>query len=92
MAKSILQKNKFCYVCGTIYNLHCHHVFGGSNRKNSEKLGLKVYLCAKHHNMSNDGVHFNKNLDIQIKQEAQQRYEKTHTHEEFMQYIGKNYL
>lgn len=57
--KSIIQSDKRCYLCGTRDNLHEHHIFPGANRKNSEKYGLKVYLCANHHNMSKDSVHFN---------------------------------
>lgn len=34
--KSILQKEKKCWLCGSTLNLHRHHVFGGSaNRAKS---------------------------------------------------------
>lgn len=92
MAKSIMQSEKACWVCGRPCNLHKHHIFGGGNRKNSEKHGFTVYLCAYHHNLSNEGVHFNKQLDTELKQSAQRRFETTHTRAEFMQIIGKNYL
>ena len=42
--KSILQREKKCWVTGDRYNLHEHHIFGGARRKLSEKYGLKVYL------------------------------------------------
>lgn len=90
--KSILQDEKMCYVCGTTYNIHEHHIIYGSNRKNSEKYGLKCYLCGKHHNLSNEGVHFNKELDLKLKQMAQKKFEETHSHEEFMRIFGRNYL
>ena len=62
--KSIISDERYCLVCGTPYNLHSHHLFSGTaNRKLSEQYGLKVWLCAHHHNMSNEGVHFNKKLD-----------------------------
>ena len=65
MAKSIMQTEKRCYVCGTTYNLHDHHIFyGTANRKQSEKHGFKVFLCGRHHNLSNEGVHFNPDLDL----------------------------
>lgn len=93
MAKSIMQKERRCYVCGTTYDLHEHHIFFGiGNRKNSEKHGFKVHLCGRHHNMSNEGVHFNRELDLRLKRECQAKYEETHTREEFMGIIGKNYL
>lgn len=93
MAKSIIQNDKRCYVCDTPYNLHEHHVFGGPNRKKSEHYGLKVRLCAYHHNMSDAGVHFDKNLDNRIKKTAQRVFElKKGSRELFMQEFGKNYL
>ena len=91
--KSILQKDKECLVCHQTYNLHCHHVFyGTSNRKNSEKHGLKVWLCPRHHNMSDCGVHFNKQLDLKLKRMAQKKFEETNTREDFMRIFGRNYL
>lgn len=89
---SILQANKECYVCRTTLNLHSHHIFFGSNRKHSEKYGLKVWLCAAHHNMSNAGVHFNRPLDLKIKQAAQAEFEKQHDRKEFMRIFGKSWL
>lgn len=90
--ESIINDSKYCFVCGTTHDLHRHHVFGGPNRSNSEDDGLWVYLCAKHHNMSDDGVHFNKDLGDAIKRLAQMRYEQEHTRGEFMARYGKNYL
>jgi len=91
--KSIIQKNKECYVCRTTYGLHDHHIFyGSSNRKNSEKHGLKVWLCGYHHNLSNNGVHFNNDLDRAIKEMAQRKFEETHTREEFRAIFGKSWL
>lgn len=90
--KSIIQKNKQCFICGTSYNLHDHHIFAGSNRKNSEKTGLKVWLCYTHHNGSNYSPHFNREVELELKRIAQAKYEETHTREEFMSIFGKNYL
>lgn len=91
--KSIIQKGKRCWVCGTESNLHEHHIFFGSGlRKISEKNGFKVWLCAFHHNMSDKGVHFDKKLDKFLKRICQLTYEKEHSHEEFMRLIGRNYL
>lgn len=94
MAKSILQDEKVCFITGSIYNLHRHHVYGGGRRKTSEENGFWVYLTGALHNQSNDGVH-GKNghkLDMYLKQICQRKYEETHTREEFMQLIGKSYL
>lgn len=42
--------------------------------------------------MSDAGVHFNKELDAQLKQIGQSTFEKTHTRDEFMKNFGRNYL
>lgn len=87
--KSIIQKNKKCWCCGTTYGLESHHVFFGSaNRKQSEKYGLKVWLCREHHHE----VHHNHALDINIKTYCQRTFEETHSREEFRQIFGKSWL
>ena len=91
--KSILQTEKECYVCHTTQNLHEHHVFyNTANRKQSERTGMKIWLCARHHNMSDDGIHFNKELDLRVKRMAQEVFEQTHTREEFRNIFGKSWL
>lgn len=42
--------------------------------------------------MSNEGVHFNRELDLKLKRECLAKFEETHSREEFMKIIGKNYL
>ena len=94
MSKSIMQSNKECYVTGEEYNLHKHHIFGGANRKLSERYGLWVYLRADYHNMSNYGVHFDKDFDLRLKSEAQGAAMNKHgwSIEDFIHIFGKNYL
>lgn len=100
MAKSIIQKEKECFVCRmylgveTKQNLHRHHVFEGtSNRKQSEKYGMTVWLCAPHHNMSNDGIHFNKVLDLKVKEYAQSIFEANlGNRDDFRRIFGRSYL
>lgn len=92
--KSILQEDMSrCYVCSKTYPLHIHEVFyGTANRKKSIKYGCYVALCAEHHNMSDEGVHFNKRLDDRLKRECQERFEQLYSHEEFMKIFSRNYL
>ena len=91
--KSIIQKNKECFLTGCTIGLHKHHLFyGTSNRKNSEKYGLWVYLTPELHNTTNNGVHFNKELDLLCKRAGQNAFEETHTREEFIKIFGRNYL
>lgn len=66
--------------------------YGTANRKQSEKFGCWIYLCAYHHNMSDDGIHFNKELDTRIKEECQKEFEKNGTREEFRRIFGRSYL
>lgn len=100
MSKSILQTEKECYLCRKFYDLRCqiglelHHIFGGTaNRKLSDKDGLVVYLCKRHHNTEPDGVHFNnKNMET-LRKDGQLAWEKRYTgHYDFMKKYGKNYL
>lgn len=90
---SIMQDKKECYLTGSTTNLHRHHCFSGNpNRKLSEKYGCWIWLRADLHNMSNQGVHFNKELDLRIKRETQRKFEELHGHEKFMEIFGRNYL
>lgn len=91
--KSILQSEKQCYLTGETGLLHKHHIFFGRGlRKISEENGFWIYLLPRLHNMSNDGVHFNRELDLKLKRACQKKYEEKHTREEFMALIGRNYL
>ena len=92
MSKSIMQGEKKCYFAGCKGILHKHHVYGGANRKNSEKYGCWVWLTPALHNMSDEGVHFNREQDLRLKEECQKRFEELYGHEKFMQVFGRNYL
>ncbi len=82
-----------CYVCGNTH-VHAHHCIPGTaNRKKSEKYGLKIYLCPYHHNMSDEGVHFNRNFDMSVRKLAQSKFEEHYgTREDFIREFGRNYL
>lgn len=66
--------------------------YGNSNRKQSEKYGCWVWLCGKHHNLSDFGIHFDKELDLKVKKMAQSKFEENHSRQEFMQIFGKNWI
>ena len=87
-----------CFVCGSNV-VAVHHVYGGTGRRPiSDREGCWVYLCPYHHNASNDGVHFNKDLDIEIKRICQSRWERREglegegAHDEFRKRFGISYL
>lgn len=89
----LMPKMNKCYVCGTTQDLHIHEVFyGTANRKKSIEYGCCVSLCAYHHNMSNEGVHYNKKLNEQLKQEMQRKFEEVYPDKDFRQIFGRNYL
>ena len=91
--KSIIQKEKECYLCGSTLNLECHHLLHGTaNRKLADKYGLKVWLCAYHHRDQKHGVHGDASLDLWFKQLAQNCFEIAWSHEKWMEVFGKNYL
>ena len=93
--KSIIQNEKKCFICGTTNWLEEHHIFEGTaNRKISEKYGLKIFLCHRHHNEPPYGVHHDKEKMLMLKQIGQEKFMKYYnkTKEEFIEMFGKNYL
>ncbi len=79
-----------CFVCGDTQNIHIHHVFGAANRHNSEKYGFLVPLRADWHNMSDHGVHFNKEFDLRLKRLCQEYWLKNYgDREDFIAVFGK---
>lgn len=99
--KSIMHRKEdhTCFLCmilnddiRTRKNLEEHHVFGGwSNRKLSEKYGLKVYLCHEHHT-GDKGVHTDKTKAQLLHQLGQKKFEETYPDLEFRKIFGRNYL
>lgn len=92
-------KDGTCYLCMKLNNdnrahgtVHEHHVYNGSNRSISEEEGLKVYLCLMHHTAGPEAVHNNHENMRLLQRETQRAYEKTHTRQQFMDLIGRNYL
>lgn len=92
MAKSIVQKERECLICGDTYHLELHHIFyGTANRKLSDKYGLTCYLC-KYHHTGRAGIHFNKEIDDKVKRFAQTKFEEVYKDKDFLKIFGRNYL
>lgn len=97
--KSIIQPEpddfnpRQCYLCGRKTMLQKHHVFPGvANRKISEANGFWCDLCVDCHLDPETGAQYNNEVANQLKADCQMAYEETHTREEWMKLIGKNYL
>jgi len=90
MKKSIMPDNEI-YSNVPIPYWHKHHIFEGRNRQNSEKYGLFVWLLPELHNMSNVGVHFNKNFDNWLKEIGQTAFEEYYPELDFLSIFKKNY-
>lgn len=89
---SILQKEKVCYLSGRTDNLQKHHIYGAANRKTSDINGFWVWLNIDYHTGAK-GVHGKGwHMKRQLKEDCQRKFEETHTREEFMSLIGRNYL
>lgn len=88
---------RVCFICGR--NRHAggierHHIFGGANRKLSEKYGLVVDLCHYCHNEPPYGVHYNAKTAEYLHRYGQEKAmkEQDWTAEEFKKIFGKNYI
>lgn len=79
-----------CVITGDTRDIHVHHIFGASNKANSEKYGFLIPLRADWHDMSDYGIHFNKKLNLEYKTKCQE-YWLSHygTKEEFIRIFGK---
>ena len=73
-----------------------HEIFEGrtGNRDKSIEDGLVIFLTPKKHNMSNEGIHFNKKFDLYTKKIAQIRWQEYYnkTEEEFIERYKRSYL
>ena len=59
----------------------------------SEKYGCWCYLCARHHNMSDVGVHFNRKLDLKLKRHTQRLWEERYgDRNDFIRTFGKSWI
>ena len=92
---SILQDEKICYLTGSPNNLDCHHIFfGNANRRISDENGFWVWLRHDYHiaDSVNKTPHNDKSIDEYLKKKCQEKFEETHSREEFMALVGRNYL
>jgi len=81
-----------CIFTGSI-TVERHHIFGGSNRKKSEKYGFVVPLRPDLHPNGVYAGQYANVIDLRLKKMAQKYYEENYgTREYFIQEFGRNYL
>ena len=79
-----------CYITKDTHDVHIHHIFGASNKDNSEKYGFMLPLRADWQNMADYGIHFNKELNLKYKRLCQEYWlEHFGTKEEFINIFKK---
>lgn len=81
-----------CYFTGTA-PVERHHIFGGVNRKNSEKYGFIVPLRPDIHPNGVYAGQSAKLIDVKLKTMAQEYFEREYgTRDDFRRIFGKSYL
>lgn len=98
--RSIMQEDwETCYICGRnqtadMWGLEKHHVFGGKNRRLSEKYGLTIHICGgRCHRNGPQSVHKDSRISNSLHMIGQRAFENVHgTREDFIRLFGKNYL
>ena len=87
-----------CWLCGAngcFDPLDRHHIFGGANRKKSDRMGLVVHLCHNRcHLFGKHAVHQNKDTMLKLHQYGQRKAmsENGWDTAKFISEFGKNYL
>lgn len=82
-----------CYICRRVGYTEYHHILFSGLRKIADDNGLTCYLCYECHR-GTKGVHGRDGnaLNRYLKAHVQQEYEKLHSHEEWMQLVGRSYI
>ena len=91
MESIITADMEHCFICRkTPVEIH-HIVFGTANRDLSDKFGLVVPLCEKHHRTGQHAVHQYRAADLYFKKLAQERFAEFYPHHNFQQIFGKDW-
>lgn len=86
-----LKNDRNCFICGAVNGIEEHHIFGGSNRKKSDKEGLTVDLCFNCHRTGRNAVHVDSEKAMELKKLGQRVYEQAYEKGSFLKEFGKNY-
>lgn len=91
---SVFTDNMDCCIFTGSYDIERHHIFGGSNRKLSEKYGFVVPLRYDlHPNGARVNPKYGQAVDTKLKRMAQEYFEANYgSREDFRQLFGRSYL
>lgn len=78
---------EYCIICGKKKD-HLHEVFPGAYRQRSIKENMVIPLCFSHHTE----IHKDIELSLYWKRLCQQKFEQSHTRDEFIKIFGRSYL
>lgn len=81
-----------CKRCGKTYGVEEHHIFGGANRKRSDRDGLTIDLCGHCHRTSKDSAHASGEYTCYLHKLGQTVYEDYYGEGSFLPEYGRNYL
>lgn len=84
----IYQELEQCCYCGSETGIEKNEVFEGAYRQTSIRLGMVAPFCHKHHRKFHNDRLFN----LKYKVLFQREYEKTHSHDEFMDIFKQDYI
>ena len=93
MTSILVTEPNVCYICRRVGYTEIHHVLYGALRKIADDNGLTCYLCYECHR-GTKGVHGRDGnaLNRYLKAHVQTEYEKLHSHEEWMELVGRSYI
>ncbi len=93
MTRPVLQTRPgICYICRKRGITQVHHIFYGPLRGMSDENGLIAHLCMDCHMNAPHAVHRCIDTDLKLRQRCQRAFERSHTRDEFVSLVGKNYL
>lgn len=81
-APSIMQDDRASYISGKRENLVRHHIYPGSRRRASDRMGLWVWLTVDEHTGA-DGVHNNPDKLRALQAECRERFVALYGEEAF---------
>ena len=91
---SLYPTDNGCEICHSPTTV-VHHIYPGVGRRPiSDREGCWVLLCPYHHNMSDHGVHFDRELDLHFRRDCQERWMRANdaTVDDFIATFGESYL